>query len=104
MLERGFNSIDGPGGFSDAEAYLDCVRNLGNAGDHATGYSGKCSGEPVVLPAPGHDALCLLHRGAMPRVQERKRRYLLPPAGVALVAWQGSESLSETVAPNDRLG
>jgi hypothetical protein len=38
----------------------------------------------------------------MPRVQERKRRYLLPPAGVALVAWQGSESLSEKVAPNDR--
>ena len=57
----------------------------------------------MVLQAQGNDALCLLHRGAMPRVKERKRRYLLPPAGVALVAWQGSESLSETVAPNDRL-
>lgn len=39
----------------------------------------------------------------MPRVQERTRWSLLPPAGVALVVWQGSESLSKTVAPNDRL-
>jgi hypothetical protein len=79
------------------------VRNLGNAGDRATGYPRKCGGEPMVLQAPGNDALCLRQPGAMPRVQERKRRYMLPPAGVALVAWQGSESLSETVAPNDRL-
>lgn len=39
----------------------------------------------------------------MPRVQERTRWYLLPPAGVALIAWQGSENLSKAVAPNDRL-
>jgi len=39
----------------------------------------------------------------MPRVQERKRRYLRPAAGVALIAWQGGESLSKTMAPNDRL-
>jgi hypothetical protein len=57
----------------------------------------------MVLQAQGNDALCLLHRGAMPRVQERTRWQLLPPPGVALVAWQGSESLSKTVAPNDRL-
>jgi hypothetical protein len=40
----------------------------------------------------------------MPRVQERKRWLLLPSAGVALIAWQGRESSSKTVAPNDRLG
>jgi hypothetical protein len=57
----------------------------------------------MVLQAPGNDALCLLYRGTMPRVQERKRGYLLPSAGVALIAWQGSESSSKTVAPNDWL-
>ena len=72
-LERGFNSADGPGGFSDAKAYLDCMRNLGNAGNRATGHTGKCNGEQMVLQAPGNDALRLLHRGAMPRVQEWKR-------------------------------
>jgi hypothetical protein len=100
MLERGFNSIDEPGGFSDAEAYLDCVRNIGNAGDRATRYTGKCC-RPMVLQASGNDALCLLHRGAMPRLQERTRWHLLRPACVALVAWQGS--LSKTVAPSDWL-
>ena len=100
-LERGLNSIDEAGGFSDAEAYLDCVRNIGNAGDRATRYTGKCC-RPMVLQAPGNDALCLLHRGAMPRLQERTRWHMLPPPGVALVAWQGSESLSKRVAPNDR--
>ena len=102
-LERGFNSINGPGGFSDAEAYLDCVRNLGNAGDRAAGYTGKCRTEPMVLEAPGNDPLCLHDRAAMPRVQKRTRWHLLPPAGVALVAWQASESLFKTVASNDRL-
>ena len=32
----------------------------------------------------------------MPRVQERTRGHLLPPPGVALIAWQRSESLSKT--------
>jgi hypothetical protein len=57
----------------------------------------------MVLQEPGNDKLCLLDPRAMPRVQERTRWYLLPPAGIALVARQGSESLSKTVAPNDRL-
>ena len=70
-LEGGFKSIDGPGGFLDAEAYLNRLRNLGNIGDRAVGYhTGKCSAE-LVLQERGSDALCLLHRGAMPRVQER---------------------------------
>jgi hypothetical protein len=56
----------------------------------------------MVLQAQGNDALCLFHRSAMPRFQERKRRHLLRPAGVSLIAWQGSENLSKTVAPNDR--
>jgi hypothetical protein len=40
----------------------------------------------MVLQAPRNDALRLLHRGAMPRVQERKGRYLLPSARITLAA------------------
>jgi hypothetical protein len=48
-LERGVNSIDGAGGFLDAKAYLNRLRNLGNIGDRAVGYhTGKCSAELVL--------------------------------------------------------
>ena len=39
----------------------------------------------------------------MPRIQERTRRHVLPPAGVALIAWQDREILSSTMAPDDPL-
>lgn len=56
----------------------------------------------MVLQAPGNDTLRLLHRRAVLRVQERKGWHLLPPSGLALVAWSGSERLAKAVAPDDR--
>jgi hypothetical protein len=69
---------------SNAKVHLSHSRNSGHAGGHANRYSGQ-RGWTMVFKAPWNDALCLLHRGPMPRVQERTRWQLLPAAGVTLV-------------------
>ena len=57
----------------------------------------------MVLQVQGNDQLQVFHRGAVPRVQERKRRDLLRSTSVALVAQQSREILPKTMAPDDPL-
>lgn len=57
----------------------------------------------MVLQIQRDGELQVLHPGSVPGVPERKRRHLLPSAGVTLVAWQGSESPSRAMASNDPL-
>ncbi len=57
----------------------------------------------MVLQVQGNDQLQVLHGGPVPRIQERTRRHVLPPTGVALVARQDREILSSTMAPDDPL-
>ncbi len=57
----------------------------------------------MVLQVQGLHELQVFQRGAVPRVQERKRRIVLPSAaGVALVAQQGREVPPRT-RPDDPL-
>jgi hypothetical protein len=57
----------------------------------------------MVLQIQGACELQVLHPGSVPGIPERQRRHLLPPAGVALVARQGSESPSKAMASIDPL-
>lgn len=107
-LEPGFNlthlnRLDRQGGLQNAKAYFGRFRNPGNAGGRATRHTGRCSPKPVVLQVQGNDKLQIRHPGAMSRVHERKRRYLLPSAGVTLIARRGSDSPSRAMAPDDAL-
>jgi hypothetical protein len=94
-------------GFSDAQACIDYVRSPGNAGAWVGSYSCK-RGRPMVFKAQGNDELRVRDTGAMPCIQEREGRELLPPAGLTLiaaahVARPSREGLSKAVAPNQRL-
>ena len=98
---------------SNAKVHLNYSSDSGNAGGPANGYSGQ-RGWNMVFKAPGNDALCLFHRGPMPRFQERTRWQLLPAAGVTLVLRELSARVAKSdprswrrtndlVAPSERL-